>query len=99
MWQNDLAVDGSITVSSLVVPPPTFNPGSVAALPDGNKSLTATGTLGATYKLWASTNVALAPITSTWTLLSSGTITTSPFTINDLTATNYPRRFYIFSSP
>jgi autotransporter-associated beta strand protein len=99
MWQNNLAVDGSITVTSLVVPPPTFNPASVATLPDGNKSITATGTIGATYKLYATTNVALTPIATTWTLLSSGTITTSPFTISDLTATNYPRRFYIFSAP
>jgi len=68
-------------------------------VPDGNISLTATGAIGSTYKLWASTNVALTPITTTWTLLNSGTVTASPFTINDLTATNFTRRFYIFSAP
>jgi hypothetical protein len=31
--------------------------------------------------------------------LNSGTITASPFTNIDLTATNYPRRFYLFSTP
>jgi len=97
-WQNNLSSDGSIQVLSLAIPP-TFNPASVATLPDGNKSVTATGVTGAPYRLWASTNVALTPVTSTWTLLNSGTVTTSPFTINDLTATNFPRRFYIFSSP
>jgi fibronectin-binding autotransporter adhesin len=98
VWANNLAVDGSIKVVSLI-PAPNFNPGSVASLPDGNKSVTGTGTIGSTYKLWASTNVALTPITTTWTLLSSGTVTTSPFTINDLTATNFTQRFYIFSAP
>ena len=97
-WKNDLAVDGSITVLT-VLPAPTFTPGSVATLPDGNKSVTATATVGTTYNLWASSDVTLTPITTTWTLLSSGTVTTSPFTINDLSATNFTKRFYIFSTP
>ena len=97
-WANDLALDGSITVLT-VIPAPTFNPGSVATLPDGNKSVTATGTIGSAYRLWASSDVTLTPIISTWTLLSSGTVTASPFTINDLTATNFTKRFYIFSTP
>ena len=98
VWTNKLAYDGSIAVVSLL-PPPNFSPGGAARLPDGNISLTATGGLGAVYKLWASTNVALTPVTTTWTLLSSGTVTTSPFTITDLNATNYPQRFYLFTTP
>jgi len=43
--------------------------------------------------------VALAPITNTWNLLGLGTVATSPFTNYDWTATNFPRRFYRFSSP
>ena len=97
-WQNDLAADGSITVLT-VIPAPTFSPGSVATLLDGNKSVTATGTIGSAYRLWASSDVTLTPITTTWTLLTSGTVTASPFTINDLTATNFTKRFYIFSNP
>jgi hypothetical protein len=41
----------------------------------------------------------LAPVASTWTLLSNGTMTTSPFTIIDRNATNYSQRFYLFSTP
>jgi hypothetical protein len=78
---------------------PNFSPGALVRLPNGNISLTATGALGSTYRLWASTNVALTPITNLWTLLSSGTITVSPFTITDHAATNFPRRFYRFSTP
>jgi autotransporter-associated beta strand protein len=95
-WTNRLAIDGSIRVISTV---PNFATGGVVRLPDRNISLTAVGSVGSTYKLWASTNIALTPISTTWTLLSSGTVTVSPFTINDLTATNFPRRFYIFSTP
>ena len=79
--------------------PPNFPPGGVSVLPSGNISLVATGAVGGTYKIWATTNLALTPITNTWTLLNSGTITTSPFTNTDLTATNYTQRFYLFSAP
>jgi hypothetical protein len=79
--------------------PPNCPPGGVIVLPDHNISLVATGALGGTYRLWATTNLALTPVTNTWTLLNSGTITTSPFTNTDLTATNYPQRFYLFSTP
>lgn len=100
VWVNNLQVDGSIQVSSVgSVQSPNFPPGAIGALPTGNISLTATGAIGSTYKLWASTNVALTPIATTWTLLSSGTVTTSPFVIQDLGATNYSQRFYRFSAP
>lgn len=100
VWINNLEVDGSIQVSSVgSVSSPNFPPGAISTLPTGNISLTATGAIGSTYKIWASTNVALTPIATTWTLLGSGTVTTSPFVIQDLGATNYPQRFYRFSAP
>jgi hypothetical protein len=99
-WTNLLAVDGSIQVLSTgSSQPPVLAPGAVKRLPDGNVSITASGNIGSTYKLWASTNVTLTPIASTWTLLQSGSVTASPFTISDLTATNFAHRFYIFSAP
>lgn len=99
-WMNELAVDGSIEVASTGGGGiPSFPLGGINRLPGGNISLTATGAIGSTYKLWASTNVTLAPITSTWTLLSNGMVTVSPFNITDSTATNFNRRFYIFSAP
>jgi GH35 family endo-1,4-beta-xylanase len=85
---------------TLVVPPsvpPNFSSGAIRRLADKNFSLTATGSLGAPYRFWANTNLAAA--TNTWTLISSGNITSNPFTLYDLTATNFPRRFYRFSSP
>jgi autotransporter-associated beta strand protein len=99
-WQNNLAVDGSIQVGAAApAAAPSFPPGAVATLPDGNISLTVTGALSTAYTLWASENVGATPISTTWSNLGSGTITVSPFTINDLNATNYPQRFYLFSTP
>jgi hypothetical protein len=79
--------------------PPNFPPGAIKLLANGNISLTATGAVSTPYRLWATTNLTLKPVTNTWTLLNSGTITASPFTNYDLTATNFPRRFYLFTSP
>lgn len=100
-WTNSLSPDGRVGVESVAAPstPPNFPPGAIATLPDGNISLTATGAVGTPFRLWASTNVMLTPITDTWTLLSNSTITVSPFTLTDLTATNCPQRFYRFSAP
>ena len=94
-WANDLAVDGSITVLSLAAPkpPPTT---AIGVLSDGNLSLIATGAVGTAWSLHASNNVAG---TVPWPVLTNGTITVSPFVVNDLKATNYTRRFYYFSAP
>jgi autotransporter-associated beta strand protein len=64
---------------------------------NGSMSFTATGEPGQNYSLMMSTNVALP--TASWTVLTSGTITESPFTLNDPTAPNAPRRFYYLRMP
>jgi hypothetical protein len=64
---------------------------------NGSMNFTATGETNQTYSLMMSTNLAL-PLAS-WTVLSSGTVTESPFTLSDLTATNAPRRFYYLRMP
>ena len=88
----------TVTVSAPATPP-GFVPGAVSVLPGGGISLVSTGAIGGTYRLWASTNLALTPFTNYATLLHSGTVGTSPFTNLDLTATNYPQRFYLFTTP
>ena len=96
-----LTTNGKVVlqVAASSTTPPNFPPGGVSVLPSGNISLVSTGAIGGTYHLWATTNLALTPVTNTWTLINSGTITTSPFTNIDLNATNYHQRFYIFSNP
>jgi fibronectin-binding autotransporter adhesin len=75
---------------------PGFPPGSVTRLSSGNISLNVTGAVGVAWSLHATNSLT---IPRPWPTIQSGTIGTSPFTINDLTATNYPNRFYYFSAP
>ncbi len=87
LWDtNSLALNGSIAV----VAAPHFIGGST--LLDGNFQLTFSGPVGRPYTLLASTNVALS--LTNWIPIANGSIDTDPFTVSDLTATNFPRRFY-----
>jgi hypothetical protein len=62
---------------------------------DGVISLQATGSNGVPYRLWSSTNLA----GGVWTTLSSGTVTNSPFVIQDAGAAAISARYYRFSTP
>ncbi|MEI6078949.1 MAG: autotransporter-associated beta strand repeat-containing protein, partial [Verrucomicrobiota bacterium] len=100
-FAGSISVSGrnvNLFVSAVSQSPPGFPPGGIRLLPDGI-SLTATGAVGTPYRLWGSTNLAFSPVTNVWTLLNNGIITGSPFTVTDLLATNFPQRFYRFSSP
>jgi autotransporter-associated beta strand protein len=94
-WKNDLAVDGSITVLTVipVVPPAATG---VTLLPDRNISLTATGAVGTAWSLRATNNVAAK---LPWPVISTGIATTNTFNVSDLNATNYQQRYYYFSAP
>jgi len=94
MWDaSNLAVDGTLRVTTVIAPTLT-NP---ARRPDGNISFQIGGTLGQGYSVLASTNVA-SPLSS-WTVIQSGSLPAVPYLFSDLSATNYPRRFYVISSP
>ncbi|MDR3458278.1 MAG: autotransporter-associated beta strand repeat-containing protein [Verrucomicrobiae bacterium] len=67
-------------------------------LGDGNFQLKFSGTSG-NYRLWTTTNLTFKPVTSTWTLLTSGTFSGGTVTFKDNTATNYPQRFYVITTP
>ncbi len=99
---GNLAVVGStlylqVTVGT-VTSAPNFQAGGFSYA-NGTMSLTATGAIGGTFKLWATTNLALTPVTNTWTLLTNGTVTVSPFTITDPGAATNQQRFYLFTAP
>jgi hypothetical protein len=79
-----------------------FNPpalGTPTVLGNGNVQFTFSGASGTAYRIWASTNVALSPITNTWTLVSSGTFGGSPVTFTDTQAASLGQRFYILTLP
>jgi hypothetical protein len=72
---------------------------SFKVLGNGNFQLTFSGSAGANYRIWASTNVAFRPVTSTWSNLISGTFGSGSATYTDPQASLYSRRFYVITSP
>ena len=91
---------GTVTLQVTVTPsnPPGF-PSNAISWTAGIVSLTATGALGTPYSLWTTTNLTLAPVTNTWTKVTNGTITASPFTITPPGLTTNQQQFYLFSTP
>jgi len=66
-------------------------------LSNGRFSLTFTGALGASYTVYATTNLAL-PLSS-WTVMTNSSFNGAPVTFQDAKATNYPARFYQVALP
>jgi hypothetical protein len=91
---NGFALTGTLTVVSTA--PPVFS--GVTPLNDGNFRLTFSGPTGAGYEIRASTNLSLTPVTL-WDLLDSGTFGVAPVEFDDLSATNFPQRFYLIRLP
>ena len=91
---NRFLASGTLAVISTT--PPAF--GAITPLVDGNFRLTFSGPAGRGYELRATTNLALTPVTL-WDLLTSATFGGSPASFDDLSATNYPQRFYQIRVP
>ncbi len=94
------SVTSSVVSLTVIVPqPPTMNSSSLQVLGDGNLQFSFSGTENASYRVWATTNLALTPITSAWDLVGSGTFGASATSFTDINSTNFPQRFYIITSP
>jgi fibronectin-binding autotransporter adhesin len=91
---SSMAVDGTLRVTGGVEPPEI---GTAARTGDGNFQLSGTGPGDAAYRILATTNVAL-PLAD-WVQLTSGSFSGGAFAFTDLSATNYPRRFYSVVTP
>jgi autotransporter-associated beta strand protein len=95
---NNLPVNGTISVVGSAAPQPSVIT-NLVRLPNGSIQFSFNGPSGQNYSVYSSTNLALHPIASTWTLLSSGTFSGSPVTFTDSANTNSAARFYIVSQP
>jgi fibronectin-binding autotransporter adhesin len=93
-WDTSALGTGTLRVSGTAADITAYK-----VLNNGNFQLTFTGPNGAGYRVWASTNAALKPVTSTWTPLFTNTFGTSPVTFTDTQASSFPRRFYVISTP
>lgn len=94
---NELGFAISSSGTLTLVAPPSL--GTPTVLGNGHVQFTFSGATGTGYRIWASTNAAAAPITSTWTLLSTGSFTGAPVTFTDTQAPSFPQRFYILTLP
>jgi hypothetical protein len=87
----------------LTVNPPT-TPSTIASPSvddSGNVQFTiagAPGSAGFGYRVWATTNLSLTPVTSTWTLLTNDVFGTGPVVFTD-PASGLPQRFYLITVP
>lgn len=87
-------------VATLTVNVPTLPATSIpAVLGDGAVQFSFNGTSGQAYRLWGSTNLALSPVPSTWTLLTNGVFGSGSIVFTDTETGLHPQRFYIISSP
>lgn len=89
------SASAALTVLPLVSPTVT----APALAGDGNFQFDFSGGLGQTYRIWASTNVTLSPVTSTWSQIGSGTFGSLPVSFTDIQATNYTQRYYVITVP
>jgi len=99
------SVDPVMSISQITVTDnvgaPAVKPllGKPSWSPTGGAVFTISGTSGNSYRVWATANVALTPVTNTWTQVTSGTFGASATTYTDAAATSFPKRFYIITSP
>ena len=75
-----------VSLSVIPEPEPSLAAGLVS---DGAVQLSLTGEAGQSYRVWASTNVCLTPVTNAWTLLSEGVFGGGSGLVVDSQATNF----------
>lgn len=68
-------------------------------MPDGTVVLQFSGPTGSAYRLWASSDLAIGPVTQSWILISSGTFGAEAVLFHDTTASAHRQRFYVLTSP
>jgi pectin methylesterase-like acyl-CoA thioesterase len=82
--------------------PPTLASPAGFGVENGNVQFTiagAAGSAGFGYRVWATTNLALTPVTNTWTLLTNDVFGTTPTVFTDPSAGGLPQRFYLITVP
>ena len=85
------------SIDAVIIPPPPPQISAYQRLGDGSFKLTFGGTTGVGYSVRTSTNLA-SPAT-TWNILATNVFGSNPTNYIDLTATNYPNRYYLISIP
>jgi pectin methylesterase-like acyl-CoA thioesterase len=72
---------------------------ALTVLENGNFSFALSGASGQPYRIWGSTNAALSPMITTWTLLSNGVFGEGPVEFMDSRTPDLHQRFYSVTVP
>ena len=96
---NDLGFVISSNVVLTVTSPTPPSISSPARLENGNFQFSFSGGSGQPYRVWASANVGLVPVSGTWTLLGSGAFGGSAIPFVDTNAAGFAQRYYIITVP
>ncbi len=83
-----------VTVSS----PPSFTSENASGIGSGQFQMNFSGPVGVSYRIWTTTNVALAPVTNMWMPVYTNTFTSGVNTFRDMSATK-SAQFYIITVP
>jgi hypothetical protein len=84
--------------AALTVDIPVGFSGSASAS-NGTVRIQFDGAAGEAFRLWASDDIALTPVTNTWTLLSNGVFGVGPVLFTDPDAATFPERYYGITVP
>jgi hypothetical protein len=93
-----LATVQSQTVALILAQPPQFTAETNLG-PGQGFQLSFTGTAGQNYSIYTTTDPSQTPVTSTWTLLGTGTFSGGTDTFTDPNGGASPQQFYIITVP
>jgi hypothetical protein len=96
--ENSVSPGTAQTVVTVTPSPPVFTAENASGIGSGQLQLNFTGPVGFSYRIWATANLALTPVTSTWSQVSAGAFTSGVNTFTDTSATN-PAKFYVITVP
>jgi hypothetical protein len=82
-----------------VLPPMPAMLGTASVQGDGSLQFRAVGAQNQSYRVWASDDFMLRPVTNTWTQVGSGTFGVDATIVADPTAPNHAQRYYLITVP
>ncbi len=97
--QDIAAIYASQNLAASAFPPQLATNPPAAFVGSGQFQLNFTGVAGTSFRLWSTTNLALKPITNTWTLLESGTFGANGSASYIDTSAAGAEKFYTITQP
>ncbi len=100
VWNtNSLSLNGILSVTSTNATVQQPNITGLSRLSDHSVQFSFIGSAGQSYRVWAGTNLMVAPVTNNWTMLTNSTFNGGPVLFTDWQATNFAQRFYLITVP